>query len=332
MNLGSAPVRYRAKPVQGEPAADQLRAAARSADQGRRCRRRRGAAADLRAAAVGRSARRGRAAASPSSITCSGSTSTRAASPTPGARARPANGRAQAAWVSGLASWRLGDCERRLAPPSSRSPQLAQQRELRAGGLLLGGARRAGLPAGRARSSACCRPRRPRSPGKLLRPGRPRDARHRHQARRPIPFVGFDPPVDQLPNVQRAIELARIGEPALAEELLRHQAKIGAAVRASCADPARQAARPARRAAVARQQRPAGRPVRRRRPLSQPALEPAQRLARRSGARLRPHRPGIGVPPHRGQHGRRGRADAGASGHRRSWSRATAACPTRAPR
>ena len=41
------------------------------------------------------------------------------------------------------------------------------------------------------------------------------------------PFVGFDPPVDQLPNVQRAVELAKIGEPARAEELLRHQAKIG---------------------------------------------------------------------------------------------------------
>ena len=42
------------------------------------------------------------------------------------------------------------------------------------------------------------------------------------------PFVRSDPPVAQLPNVQRATELARIGEPALAEELLRHQAKIGA--------------------------------------------------------------------------------------------------------
>jgi soluble lytic murein transglycosylase-like protein len=41
------------------------------------------------------------------------------------------------------------------------------------------------------------------------------------------PFAGFDPSIDQLPNVQRAIELARIGEPARAEELLRHQAKIG---------------------------------------------------------------------------------------------------------
>jgi soluble lytic murein transglycosylase-like protein len=41
------------------------------------------------------------------------------------------------------------------------------------------------------------------------------------------PFIGYDPPIDSLPNVQRAIELARIGEPARAEEMLRHQAKIG---------------------------------------------------------------------------------------------------------
>jgi soluble lytic murein transglycosylase-like protein len=42
------------------------------------------------------------------------------------------------------------------------------------------------------------------------------------------PFIGSDPPIDNLPNVQRAMELTRIGEPVLAEELLRHQAKIGA--------------------------------------------------------------------------------------------------------
>jgi soluble lytic murein transglycosylase len=41
------------------------------------------------------------------------------------------------------------------------------------------------------------------------------------------PYVGFDPPVDHLPNVQRAIELVRIGEPSLAEEFIRHQAKVG---------------------------------------------------------------------------------------------------------
>jgi soluble lytic murein transglycosylase-like protein len=42
------------------------------------------------------------------------------------------------------------------------------------------------------------------------------------------PFIGRDPPVAQYPNVQRAMELARIGEPSLAEEMLRHQARIGA--------------------------------------------------------------------------------------------------------
>ena len=52
------------------------------------------------------------------------------------------------------------------------------------------------------------------------------------------------------------------------------------------------------------------------RPLSQPALEPAQRLAGRSRPRLRPHRPGIRLPPHRRQHRRRGRPDAGAADHR----------------
>ena len=41
------------------------------------------------------------------------------------------------------------------------------------------------------------------------------------------PYAGRDPRIDQLPNVQRAIELAKIGEPSLAGEMLRHQAKIG---------------------------------------------------------------------------------------------------------
>jgi len=44
----------------------------------------------------------------------------------------------------------------------------------------------------------------------------------------PDPFLGNDPPIDHLANVRRAQELVRIGEPALAEQLLRHQAKIGA--------------------------------------------------------------------------------------------------------
>ena len=31
--------------------------------------------------------------------------------------------------------------------------------------------------------------------------------------------VSFDPPIDQLPNVERAVELVKIGEPALAEAM-----------------------------------------------------------------------------------------------------------------
>jgi soluble lytic murein transglycosylase-like protein len=42
------------------------------------------------------------------------------------------------------------------------------------------------------------------------------------------PHVVRDPPVEQLPNVRRAIELTAIGEPSMAEEMLRHQARIGA--------------------------------------------------------------------------------------------------------
>ena len=274
VNLGSAPVRYRAKPVQGEPAADQLRAAARSADQGRRCGRRRGAAADsMRPSCRSKPAPKP-ASASPSSIMCSGSTSTRAASPTPGARARRGEWAAQAAWVSGLASWRLGDYNAASAAFQQVAPARAAARASRRR-LLLGGARRAGgRPAALGRSRCCAR--RAESAGKLLRP-RSRAKRSACDTKLPAdPLPAYDPPVDQLPNVQRATELARIGEPACAEEMLRHQAKIGLADRASCADPARQAARPPRRAAVARQQRPAGRPVRRRRPLSQSALEPAR--------------------------------------------------------
>ena len=39
----------------------------------------------------------------------------------------------QAAWISGLASWRLGDCES-ASRNFQQVTQLAQQRELRAGG------------------------------------------------------------------------------------------------------------------------------------------------------------------------------------------------------
>ena len=219
-------------------------------------------------------------------------------------------------------------------PPSSRSPSSPSSASFAPAAIYW--AARAEQAAGRpalGRAAAQGRGDDRRIARKLLRPARARNARHGDQARRPTRSSASTRRSTNMPNVQRAIELARIGEPALAEEMLRHQAKIGAADRASRADPARQEARPARRPAVARQQRPVRRA--RRTPTDRypnPRWTPAQRLARRSRARLRPHRPGIGLPPHRGQHRRRGRADAGAARSPRSRCRAAAACPTRARR
>ncbi|MGH6729628.1 MAG: lytic transglycosylase domain-containing protein, partial [Sphingomicrobium sp.] len=128
----------------------------------------------------------------------------------------------QAAWISALASWRMGDCN-----SASRNFQqvaaLATQRELRAGGLYWA-----------ARAEQMCR--RPRSVAPLLKAAAGSAESFyglvaRESLGMPTKLPGdahvSDPPVDQLPNVRRAVELARIGEPSRAEELLRHQAKIG---------------------------------------------------------------------------------------------------------
>ena len=132
----------------------------------------------------------------------------------------------QAAWISGLASWRLADFNA-ASTSFQQVAQLAQQRELRAGGYYW--AARAEQAAGR-----------PGSVERLLRSAATTDEATESfyglVARETLglqtrltgdPFIGTDPPIDQLPNVQRAIELARIGEAGLAEDMLRHQAKIG---------------------------------------------------------------------------------------------------------
>src|SRR6185503_6304744 len=133
----------------------------------------------------------------------------------------------QAAWISGLASWRLGDWNS-ASTAFRQVAQLAQQRELRAAGYYW--AARAEQAAGR-----------PRSVEPLLRAtattAEASESFYGLVAREALgmptrltsdPFVGTDPPIDALSNVQRAAELVRIGEPALAEQMLRHQAKIGA--------------------------------------------------------------------------------------------------------
>jgi soluble lytic murein transglycosylase len=222
VNLGSAPVRYKAHPVQGEPAADQLRATLDplvKADDAS------GAEAQLLIYAPQLSVEARAEAATRIGFVfyvLGLDMDARRVADTwrQGAAGEWAS---QAAWVSGLASWRIGDCES-ASRAFNQVAALAQQRELRAGGLYW--ASRAEQACGRPRSvepllkAAAAEPE--SFYGLVAREALGMDTRLPAD-----PYVGFDPPVDQLPNVQRAIELSKIGEPALAEELLRHQAKIG---------------------------------------------------------------------------------------------------------
>jgi soluble lytic murein transglycosylase-like protein len=127
-----------------------------------------------------------------------------------------------AAWVSGLASSRLGDCNsasRALQEVASTS----RERELSAAAYYWA-----------ARSEQACR--RPFAVAPLLRAA----ARHGEsfygllaretlgtETRLPADPHSFAANVRHLNNVQRAVELVKIGERALGEEMLRHQARIG---------------------------------------------------------------------------------------------------------
>lgn len=129
---------------------------------------------------------------------------------------------AAAAWVSGLASWRLNDCN--AAALSFRHViATTGQRELRNGAYYWA-----------ARAEQACR--RPQSVAPLLRAAaQSQESFYGLMAREtlgaetriakapPVSTAGVDP----LPNVRRAAELAHIGERPLAEQLLRHQARIG---------------------------------------------------------------------------------------------------------
>ena len=221
VNLGSPPGRYRARPIQGEPVADQLRALIDplvKADDAQ------GAEAQLLTYAPQLSyearAEAGTRIAFIYYVLGLDMDARRVADTwRPGALGDWAP---QSAWVSGLASWRLGDCQ-----SASRAFQevarTAQQRELRAGGLYW-----------TARSEQACR--RPQSVEPLLRQAAASaESFYGLIARETLgmdtrlpsdPYVQRDPAIDNLPNVRRAIELANIGEAGLAEEMLRHQARI----------------------------------------------------------------------------------------------------------
>lgn len=222
VNLGSAPVRYRARPIQGDPAAEQLRVLLDplvKADNAS------GAEAQLLVYAPQLSfearAEAGQRVAFVYYVLGLDMDARRVADTwRQGATGEWAS---QAAWISGLASWRLGDFEA-ASRAFQQTAALAQQRELRAGALYW-----------EARAEQACG--RPSSVAPLLRAAADSpESFYGLIARESLgmstklpsdPYMGYDPPVDQLPNVQRAMELARIGEPGLAEEMLRHQAKIG---------------------------------------------------------------------------------------------------------
>ena len=225
INLGSAPVRYRARPVTGEPLAEELRTVLEplvKADDG--------AAAEAQllvyAPQLSAEARAeaGQRVAWIYYIQGLDLDARRVADTwRTGAVGEWSS---QAAWISALASWRIGDCN-----GASRSFQqvaaTALQRELRAGGLYWA-----------ARAEQMCR--RPRSVEPLLRAAastaEAAESFYGLLARETLgmstrlpadPHSVADPNIEQLPNVRRATELARIGETSLAEEMLRHQAKIG---------------------------------------------------------------------------------------------------------
>ena len=222
VNLGSAPVRYRTRPTQGEPMADQLRAIL---DQLIRADDAQGAEAQLLVYAPQLSAEARAEAGQRTAFVYYVLGLDMDARRVADSWRQGATGEwaAQSAWIAGLASWRMSDCQS-ASQSFQQAAAYAQQRELRAAALYWA-----------ARSEQACG--RPRGVAPLLKAAaQSPESFYGLVARETLgmdtklaadPYAGFDPRVDHLPNVQRAVELVRIGEPALAEELLRHQAKIG---------------------------------------------------------------------------------------------------------
>jgi soluble lytic murein transglycosylase len=225
-SIGSAPIRYKAHPVTGDPYADQLRM---TLDPLIKADNASGAEAQLLLygpqLSVEARAEAGQRVAFAYYVLGLDLDARRVADTwRQGASGEWAS---QAAWISALASWRLGDWNA-ASIAFQQVGQLAQQRELRAGGYYW--AARAEQAAGRPQSverllkSAATTDEATESFYGLLA----RETLGMSTTLAPDPFVGFDPPVANLPNVQRAEQLARIGEPGLAEDMLRHQALIGA--------------------------------------------------------------------------------------------------------
>ncbi len=128
---------------------------------------------------------------------------------------------AQAQWIAGLASWRVNDCANAAAHFRAVAISRAESELVAAGAYWAArsemACRRPQLVEGLMKQAA-------RSPesfyGLVARQTLGMDRKVAAAARAPVSIA-------QLPNVRRAIELAAIGERGLAEELLRHQCRIG---------------------------------------------------------------------------------------------------------
>ena len=128
---------------------------------------------------------------------------------------------AQAQWIAGLADWRLNNC----ASAAGHFRAVAYSRaesELRAAGAFWA-----------ARAEQACR--RPANVEPLLKlAARSPESFYGLLARESLGMAkGLPPPspassrIEALPNIRRANELSAIGERALAEQMIRHQARIG---------------------------------------------------------------------------------------------------------
>jgi soluble lytic murein transglycosylase len=130
---------------------------------------------------------------------------------------------AQTAWISGLAAWRMNDCNAAYTS-FNEAARLGRSPEFNAAAFYWA-----------ARAAQACR--RPKDVAPLLRAAaRSQESFYGLLAREAL---GMDkrlpktaPPgdlsrIEALPNVRRAQELVKLGRRADAEDLLRHQAKIG---------------------------------------------------------------------------------------------------------
>ena len=218
--LTSAPRRHRSSPVQGEPAADALRAAMEplvktdmAVD-----------AEALYAAAAPSLSPEARAEAAQRVawiyyVTGLDADARRVAeSGIPGAAGEWG---AQAHWIAGLAAWRAGDCDG--AAVHFRGVAYGRSEpELAAAGAYWA-----------ARSEMACR--RPQLVEPLMRAAaKSPESFYGLVARETLGMTKALPPtvraptgIGALPNVRRAAELVAIGERGLAEEMLRHQCRIG---------------------------------------------------------------------------------------------------------